>query len=211
MPRGIPTIRVRVGPDHASDKATMDRAAVVAQKAPETPLYQADPAFKAAIDDFVNAGSELKEAEIDVAAAQATLRQARSVRNRKRAAARRAQSVCTSQVQMRATTPTDAIACGFLVLDPVSRGLMVPQNILLKYDIALGLLRVHVKYSSGKHKVALEISADAEEPRAWTRIDATAMRQTLRDLAPGIWHLRAATLGSAGRSDWFGPVAVMVR
>jgi hypothetical protein len=112
---------------------------------------------------------------------------------------------------MHSTQPGEVQACGFLVLDPVHRGLMLPREIALKFDAELRLVRVHVKYTSGKHKVALELSPDPITPTSWVRIDATAMRQTLHDLAPGTWWVRAATLGSKGRSDWFGPAAIIVR
>jgi hypothetical protein len=211
MSKGIPSIRVRVGPDRASDTATTSRAAVVGEMAAKTPLYQTDPSFKAAVDDYAAAGDALVEADVDVAAAKALLAKARSVREAKRAACRQAQGVCVAQIQQHATTPADATACGFLLFDPVQRGLMLPREISLKYDAEKRFVRVHVKYTSGKHKVALELSPDPVTDTSWVRIDATGMRQTFKDLAPGTWWFRAATLGASSRSDWFGPVAVIVR
>jgi hypothetical protein len=64
---------------------------------------------------------------------------------------------------------------------------------------------------SGKRQCAIEISPDPAGPATFKRLDGTGMTRALQGHAAGTWWVRAATLRAKEQSDWFGPVAVIVK
>ena len=108
-------------------------------------------------------------------------------------------------------TPSDVQSYGFLSLDIVKTGLILPVGILATWNHTKKTIDVHVKYPPGvKKRCILEISADPVGPSTYRRVDGDGTRRSLAGYAPGTYWIHAATSSSAGRSDWFGPVSVIV-
>lgn len=211
MTIGLTNVHVDMGSDKISDKTRVDRAGVVGAMAPKTPLYQKDAGFKDSVDTLVQAGADLDDAEKQVAQLEAELSVARAAQEARRNAYDKAYGLCTAGVEKHSTTPGDIQSYGFVVLAKNVQGLVAPMNIEVKFDPAKGAIRVHVTYVSGKHQCAIEVSTNPADPNSWKRIDGTGVTQTLTGYPPGTWWVRAATLRAKERSDWFGPVAVVVK
>jgi hypothetical protein len=205
------TPRVDVAADRISNKARIERAMGVAGVAPQTPRYQGDVAFKQSIDRLIQGGSDLENAEKDVAAAELALANARVVRDAQQDAYDKAHAVCAKLIDGGSRTPADVTQYGFSVFEEKPRGLEMPNNIRLKYDPVKEILRIHVWYPSGRHTCAIEISPAPYSEATFQRLEGNGVTRALRGYAPGTWWVRAATTLGAQRSEWFGPVAVIVK
>jgi hypothetical protein len=170
-----------------------------------------DAAFKDAVDKLIQSGLDLDAAEVQVTQLEAALIKAKSSRDARRNAYDKAYGLCSTNVENYSTKPEDVHGFGFAVLTRTAQAFGPPVNIEAKYDAAKEVLRIRVLYTSGQHQCAIEISPDPASPESYTRLDGTGVIQTLSGYAPGTWWVRAATLRSKGRSEWFGPVAVVVK
>ena len=211
MTNGMNNIRVDLGGDKDSDKTRIRRASVVSSLAILTPLYQSDLSFKDSVDKLVQAGTDLATAESQVNQLEATLVKARGSRDTKRNAYDKAHSVCAAKVESLSTIPEDVQSYGFAVLSKNAPGIVPPSDIVVKYDVAKGAIRVRVIYLSGKYRCAIEIGSDPKDPASFKRVDGAGMTRALHGYAAGTWWIRAATLSAKEQSDWFGPVAVLVK
>ena len=211
MSNGMSNIRVDVGSDKISDKTRSDRAEVVRSMATATPLYKTDPSFKDAVDKLIQCGEDLDAAEVQVTQLEAALIKAKSTRDVRRYAYDKAHGLCSTNVENYSTKPEDVHGFGFAVLTKSTQAFGPPINIEAKHDAAKDVLRIRVLYPSGQHQCAIEISPDPASPGSYTRLDGTGVLQVIEGYAPGTWWVRAATLRSKGRSEWFGPVAVVVK
>jgi hypothetical protein len=211
MSNGMSPIRVDVGSDKISDKTRSDRAAVVRSMATVTPLYKTDAAFKDAVDKLVQCGEDLDAAEAQVTQLEAALVKAKSSREARRSAYDKAYGLCSTNVETYSTNPEDVHSFGFAVLTKTLQPFTPPTGIEAKHDAAKDVLRIHVLYASGQHQCAIEISPDPVSPGSYTRLDGTGVLQVLSGYGPGTWWIRAATLRSKARSEWFGPVPVVIK
>jgi hypothetical protein len=204
-------IRVDIGADKISDKTRSDRAAVVRSMATATPLYKTDASFKEVVDKLVQCGEALDAAEVQVTQLEGALAKAKSSHEARRIAYDKAYGLCSTNVETYSTKPEDVHGFGFAVLTRNAQAFGPPLNIDARYDAAKEVLRIRVLYASGQHQCAIEISPDPATPGSYTRVDGTGVLQVLSGYAPGTWWIRAATLRSKGRSEWFGPVPVVVK
>ncbi|MFO0758919.1 MAG: hypothetical protein U0359_20670 [Byssovorax sp.] len=211
MTQGTKHAHVYVGADQASDAAAIHRSAVVGTMAVTTPRYFKDATFKAVIDDEVQAGLDLGAAATDFVTAKGALANARGILDAKRRAWRKANSAAVTQVEKNDPSEQEILSYGYAVLDPNNPGLVVPSEILLKYDAAKGLLRIRVKWASGTQRCLIEISPDPAGPGTWAQLSGTGSTRALSGYAPGTYWVRAATVRAKAQSDWFGPVAVVVK
>ncbi len=211
MANGLTNVRVDMGADKISDKTRVERASIVGVMATTTPLFLSDAGFKVSVENLVQAGVELEDADKQVAQIEASLAKARGGQDTRRNAYDKAYGLCVAGVEAHSTTPEDIQGYGFTVLAKNNQGLVAPADLQVKYDPATGAIRVRVLYASGKHQCAIEISADPADPNGWKRIDGSGVNQSLTGFAPGTWWIRAATLRAKERSAWFGPVAVVVK
>jgi hypothetical protein len=211
MTNGMTNVRVDVGADKISDKTRSDRAEVVRSMATATPLYKNDASFKDAVDKLIQAGLDLDGAEAQVTQLEAALIKAKSSRDARRNAYDKAYGLCSTSVENYSAKPEDVHGFGFAVLTRTAQAFGPPLNIDARHDAARDVLRVRVLYASGQHQCAVEISADPATPGSYTRLDGTGVLQVLSGYGPGTWWIRAATLRAKGRSEWFGPVPVVVK
>jgi hypothetical protein len=65
--------------------------------------------------------------------------------------------------------------------------------------------------SKGDHKCVIELSPDPVTPTSWVRLEGNGLRRALSGYAEGMWWIRAATSVATEQSDWFGPVAIVVK
>jgi hypothetical protein len=204
--------RVAIGADVASDQALAERAQVVGTMAVVTALYTSNAAFKAVIDDFVASGAALAAAQAKVTNLEAQLAQARGDRDQQRVVALDAHGAAVKGVERHSTTVAAIQSYGFAQLEIVKEGAVVPTGILAEYDPKKKVINVHVKFPPGKrqHRCAVEISTDPVGPATWHRLDGDGVKRALTGYAPGTYWIHAATSVAAGRSDWFGPVSVIV-
>lgn len=211
MTTGMTNVHVDVGADKLSIKTRTDRAGVVGKMAPATPLYQSDPLFKDTVDKLVQSGVDLGIAETEVVQLEASLVKARSSLDVRRSAFDKAHGLCAAHVETNSGKPEDVHGLGFAVLVKTAQAFAPPVNIEARYDGARDVLRIHVIYTSGQHQCAIEISPDPVTAGSYKRLDGTGVTQTLSGYAPGTYWVRAASVRSKDRSDWFGPVAVVVK
>jgi len=211
MSNGMMNVRVDVGADKVSDKTRSDRAEVVRSMATATPLYQTDPTFKEAVDKLIQAGADLAAADTQVTQLEAALVKARSSRDVRRNAYDKAYGLCSTNAENHSSKAEDIHGFGFALLTRTAQVFGPPINIEAKYDAIKEVLRIHVFYTSGHHQCAIEISPDLASPGSYTRLDGTGVTQVLAGYASGTWWIRAATLRSKDRSEWFGPVPVVVK
>jgi hypothetical protein len=211
-PKKALVARVAIGPDVASDQALVDRGEVVGTMAVLTALYTSNAAFKATIDDFVTAAKDLDTKQTKVATLEAQLAQARGDRDQAHIDAESAHGAAAKAVEKVSVTPADVQSYGFADLDIVKTGLIVPAGVQATYDHATKTIEVRVKYPPGVHgkRCILEISTDPIGASTYHRLDGDGLRRALTGYAPGTYWIHAATSGAGGRSDWFGPVAVIV-
>jgi hypothetical protein len=211
MTTAMTNVHVDVGSDKLSIKTRTDRANVVGKMAPATPLYQSDPFFKDTVDKLVQSGVDLGNAESEVVQLEAALVKARSSLDARRGAFDKAHGLCATHVETHSDKPEDVHGLGFGVLVKTAQVFAPPVNIEARYDAAKDVLRIHVIYTSGQHQCAIEISPDPVTPDSYKRLDGTGVTQALSGYAPGTYWVRAASVRSKNRSDWFGPVAVVVK
>jgi hypothetical protein len=210
-PKNAQQARVDVGADTVSTKALTDRAQVVGKMALITPLYLNNVAFKMSVDDYVASGTVLSAAETKVDNLEAALTQARGDRDTARAACKGCHAVCVAQVEKNSPTAADLQAYGFLQLEIVKLGSVLPTGILWTYDHVKALLDLHVQFPGRVRQCVIEVSTDPIGPATWHRLDGHGARRSLTGYAPGTYWVRAATSLAEGRSEWFGPVAVVVK
>ena len=203
--------RADIGADTKSNAALASRAVVVGEMAPLTPLYLSNAAFKVAVDEYVASGVGLTAADTKVTNLEAELTQARGDRDVARTACRDCHAVCVAQVEKYSPTAADLVKYGFAQLEIVKAGSVMPNGILWKLDHHTGLMELHVKFPGKARHCIVEISPDPVGPTTWHRLDGHGATRTLTGFAPGTYWARAATSLADGRSDWFGPVPLVIK
>ena len=211
MSTGIINVHVDMGIDKVSDQSRTARAAIVATMALKTPLYGTDTAFKDAIDKLVQSGLDLTASSAQLGKLEAELAMARATHDARVNAYDKAYGVSAASVESHSTKPEDIQSYGFAVLSKTAQPLVPPADVRVRFDAAKGLIRVRVIYPSGRHMCAVEISPNPVGPDTFVRVDGTGAIRALAGYAPGMWWIRAATLRAKEQSDWFGPVAVIVK
>ena len=210
-PKNVQQAIVNVGADTANSAALTARAKVVGKMAPLTSLYLNNLAFKASVDDYVTSGTALTDAETKVTNLEAQATQARGDRDKARATCRSCHSVCVAQVEKNSPTAADLQAYGFLQLEVVKLNGVLPTGILFSVNHTTQLTEVHVKFPGRARQCVVEVSPEPVTPTSWHRLDGHGAKRVLTGYAPGTYWVRAATSLADGRSDWFGPVAVVIK
>jgi hypothetical protein len=203
--------RVDVGADSKNNASLSARAKVVGEMATTTPLYQGNIVFKAAVDDFVVSGITLASSDTKVLNLEAALVQGRADRDVARTNCRDCHAVCVAQVEKNSPTGADLVKYGFAQLEVVKAGSVLPTAILWKLDHATGLMLLHVKFPGRARKCIVEISPDPIGPTTWHRLDGHGATRTVTGFPPGTYWAHAATSLSDGRSEWFGPVPLIIK
>jgi hypothetical protein len=211
MSHGMTTLRIDVSADKFSDDTRSARADVVRSMATATPLYKTDVAFKDSVDKLIQSGVSLAAADAQVTQLEALLLKARSSREVQRSSYDKAYNLCSTNVTNHSAGAEDVHGFGFAVLAKPAKTFGPPAGIEAKYDVAREVLRLHVLYTSGHQPCLIEISPDPATPESYVRLDGTGVTRKLAGYAPGTWWIRAATLRAKGRSEWFGPVPVVVK
>ena len=210
-PKVPPPPRVDIGADTASNDALTNRAELVGTTAPLTALYLSSSTFKAAVDGFVASGVAVVASESKVTALESQLTQARFARETARVACKSSHSVLCTQVEQASPTAAAIATYGFVALEVVKLGSVLPTGILWSYDHATGLLDLHVKFAGKAHAFVIEISPDPIGAATYRRLDGHGVKQSVPNLTPGTYWIHAATSLADGRSDWFGPVAAILK
>ena len=206
-----PTPRVNVGADNANDKALTNRAQVVSTMATQTSLYQSNVAFKAEVDAYVASGVALTAMDTKVANIEATLTQARGDRDTARTTCKNCYAVVASQVEKNSPTPAALQSYGFELQTVVKQGAVLPTGIVWTFDHPTSLLHIHVEYAGKARPCLVEISPDPIGATTYRRLDGHGVKRAVPGLGPGTYWVHAATSSADGRSDWFGPVAVVIK
>jgi len=210
-PKDTQQPRADIGADTKSNASLANRAKVVGEMATTTPLYQSNTVFKAAVDDFVAAGITLAGSDGKVLNLEAALVQARADRDVARTDCRDCHAVCVAQVEKNSPTGADLVKYGFAQLEIIKVGSVMPISILWKLDHNTGLMLLHVKFPGRARKCVVEISPDPIGPATWHRLDGHGATRTVTGFPPGTYWAHAATSLSDGRSDWFGPVPIVIK
>jgi hypothetical protein len=70
---------------------------------------------------------------------------------------------------------------------------------------------LHVKFPGGARKCIVEISPDPIGPATWHRLDGHGATRAVTGFPPGTYWVHAATSLADGRSEWFGPVPIVIK
>jgi hypothetical protein len=207
--------RLNVAGDKVDDDKRIARYKVVSTMAVTLPAYANDPGFKAVVDGYLAAGKSFST-DVDASKnAEAAASLARTARDGGRAILDNAYDACVASVWNHAVTIEDVKGAGFVVLqaEPVSTVIEMPTALLVKFDPVHSAIALHVMFATkGKRRqVYVEVSPDPVGPTTWKRLDTTGVKQRLLGFAPGTWWLRAAAFRAKTRSDWVGPVSVVVK
>jgi hypothetical protein len=214
MPKKLEGYRLAVGADKIDDAARVDRYKLVAGVITTSPFYLNDASFKAMADSYIASGGTFAGQTDKVRSTDLALSQARTARDGGRVTVDNTYDALTSGVWTRATTPQDVTNCGFALaqVESISTTIVMPTEILLRYDAAHATILVNVKWPTrGRHTCYIEVSPDPVTATSWKRLDTTGVKLKLTGYAPGTWWFHAATSRAKARSDWFGPVAVVVK
>jgi hypothetical protein len=207
-----PRVRIARGADTASLGTLSERASTVGANAPTSPLYTGTT--KSLIDEFVASGVAAVAAEAKLSQLEQQVVQARNTRDGAVQTCNNAYTAACTQVEKVAVTPADVASCGFVFLDIVKEGLVLPSAILTKVDPKTGDILLHVQWA-GKtkrtHMCIVEISPTPVGPSTYVRLEGFGVKRTVPGYAAGTYAVHAATANAQGRSDWFGPVAVIVK
>lgn len=207
-----PKVRINRGVDNASSDALVARAETVGTAAPSSPVYTGNSTCKAAIDEFVASGPPVVAANKKVTNLEQQLVQARNDRDALVQVCTSAYVAACTQVEKHSVTQADVESCGFVALDIVKKGLLLPTAILATFERATGNILIHVKYGDKKsHQCIVEISPTPVGPTTYVRLEGYGVKRTVPGYGPGTYEVHAATANAGGRSDWFGPVAVIVK
>ena len=207
-----PKVRINRGVDNASSDALVARAETVGTAAPSSPVYTGNSTCKAAIDEFVASGPPVVAANKKVTNLEQQLVQARNDRDALVQVCTSAYVAACTQVEKHSVTQADVESCGFVALDIVKKGLLLPTAILATYDRATGDILIRVKYGDKKsHQCIVEISPTPVGSTTYVRLEGYGVKRTVPGYGPGTYEVHAATANAGGRSDWFGPVAVIVK
>jgi hypothetical protein len=214
MPRLLDGYRLDVGGDKADDEKRLARYRMVKDNAPNTVAYKNDPAFRAAIDAYLARGQAFTLDGDALEKAKHALSVAETNSDNSRTALDAAYDVAGHCVLAGAAGIEDVKGAGFapVAQEPVSRDVAGLTGLEVKFDPVSGAIKVYATFADkGRHQIYLEISPDPVTSASFKRVDATAVRQVLRGYAPGLWWVRAAAFRARVRSDWFGPVSVLVK
>ena len=205
-------VRINRGVDNASSDALVTRAENVGASAPNSPIYNDNSTCKAAIDEYVASAPAVVAANKKVANLEQQLVQARNDRAAAEKVCSDAYAAACSQVEKHSVTSSDVQSCGFVALDIVKQGLVPPSALTATYDRATGTILIRVQYADKKsRKCIVEISPTPAGPATYVRLEGLGLKRSVPGYAPGTYEVHAATANASGRSDWFGPVAVIVR
>jgi hypothetical protein len=210
-PKDVQQPRADVGADNKNNASLAARAKVVGEMATTTSIYLSNSVFKAAVDDFVTAGTTLATADTKVINLEAEIIQARADRDVARTNCRDCHAVCVAQVEKYSATGADLVKFGFAQLEIVRLASVMPNAILWKLDHKTGLMLLHVKFPGRARKCIVEISPDPIGPATWHRLDGHGATRKVTGFPPGTYWAHAATSLSDGRSDWFGPVPIVIK
>jgi hypothetical protein len=207
-----PKVRINRGVDNASSDALVARAEAVGASAPNSPIYTGNSTCKAAIDEYVATAPAVVATNKKVANLEQQLVQARNDRDAAVKVCSDAYAAACSQVEKHSVTRSDVESCGFVALEVVKQGLVLPSSLSATYDRAAGAILIRVQYADKKsRKCIVEISPTPVGPATYVRLEGLGLKRSVPGYAPGTYEVRVATANARGRSDWFGPVPVIVR
>jgi hypothetical protein len=214
MPRLLDGYRLDVSGDKADDEKRIARYKMVKDSAPKSAAYQNDPAFKAMVDVFLDQGQVFSTDLDNWEKAKHAAGVAETTADNSRTAYDAAYDVVGQGLLARSAGVEDIKACGFTAVaqEPTSREVTMLSGLTVKFDPVISAIKVYATFpDKGRHQIYLEISPDPIGPSTFRRLDTTGIRQVLRGYAPGLWWIRAAAFRARMRSDWFGPVSVLVK
>ena len=162
-PKKALVARVAIGPDVATDQSLVERGGVVGTMAIVTVQYTTNGGFKATIDDFVTSTKDLATSQTKVTTLEAQLASARGDRDQKHIAALAAHGAAVKAVEKVSVAPADVQSYGFLSLDIVKTGLVLPVGILASYNHKTKEIDVLVKYPARHPRQAVH---PRDQPRS---------------------------------------------
>src|SRR5262249_49004741 len=110
---------------------------------------------------------------------EAQLAQARADRDQQRIVALDTHGAAVKAVERHSVTVADIQSYGFVHLEIVKEGAVVPVGLGVAYDPKRKVIDVHVKFPPGKHtrRCVLEISTDPVGPATWHRLDGDGVKR----------------------------------
>jgi hypothetical protein len=214
MPRLLDGYRLDISGDKASDDARITRYKLVKDNAPKTAVYKSDATYRATIDAYIALGATFDTNRDAAEKAKHAASVAEGTLDTSRGALDAAYDVCSLGMLTRAVGVEDIKDGGFAAVaqEPIARDVATPTGLLVRFDPAMSAIKVRATFSDkGKHQIYLEVSPDPIGPATFRRLDTTGVRQILRGFAPGLWWVRVAAFRARDRSEWIGPVSVLVK
>jgi hypothetical protein len=203
--------RVAQSGDKATHQARVNRAANVAQVAPTSAIWKAQPTLESAGNNLITLGTNLKAGLTAVSALESQLATARSNYGTLTLAYDVGYNAWVGSVEQYSTSPADVTGLGMLPLTLGEYVLEAPLGLTATYNPTTALINALVHRAPGLKQAVLQISTDPIGPATWKQLTGTGLRRALSGYAPGTYWLQAAHVRANTQSAWTAPVAVTVK
>ncbi len=203
-------IRFDVGQDKASAETRVARGTKVTGIGPESPLYQENE-IKTGVDAVVAGTAALKQGVEACAAASIALRKARSELSVLTRAWDRSYELLVAAGEKRCVSVEEGTGLGLSVRSRTSYVFARPLGIVVKHNVAKGVLRIHVQRAPGAHSLCVQVSRNAADPEAWSELAGDGAIHEIQNPEPGTWSVRAQSRSAKARSEFTEPVTVIVK
>jgi hypothetical protein len=201
--------------ERSSTKATSvtraSRGKLIAAVAPQSPLWQNDPAIEKSGKDVIDAGAKVAADDVKIAELENQLSAARLGKIVDEVSFDSKFDVYASHVEDVCTTPAEMHE---LALDPLGETTYhtaAPLGLTAMSNQARHDITAQVKRAAGLKRCAIEVSADLTMATGIRQFPGDGARQTMGPFPPGTYALRACHVRSDERSAYTDIVTVIVK
>ena len=205
------SIRVDMTESKRTIKSRVDRGSIVAGSITNSTLCQEQPEVQAACTGLAKAATDLETADKAFVAAEAAVEVARAARDSRQAGFDSALAACAAKVEQTATTESEVVGVGLVVLERASYSLEAPIEVTARWNAAKGRIEIHVTLAPGASGCVVDLSPGGGAPESWRRLPGISARPKVSGLEPGVYLVRAAAVRGSEQSEFTAPVTVIVK
>jgi hypothetical protein len=201
--------------DYDSDKATVEkrktRAQQVGKVGPSSPIWQAQPTVQDLGNKLVTAGALLGDDEKQIGEYDQKAAQARTKLQGDIVSFDALLNAYLSASEHFSTTVEELQGLGAAEGTETSYDIAPPREVTAKFDPVAGRVNVRVKCAPGMDRSRIEIASSQAMTTDLRQLPGDGARQSIQNLPPGTYWVRAAHVRAAEISPFTGPVAVIVK
>ena len=201
------------GPDKASGDTRVARGDKIDGQAQNNPIVQGHADFKSAADGMNTQTVALKGLLLDYNQSQIAFQTSRSALSSGLISWDAAYNIFTSVGGKYLLNEKQANEAGLELRPDTSNQLGPPVKIDLKRRTDKGKndLFIRVHRPKGMRGGATEISMDLTNPNAWKELDGDGATHSIPNPPPGTYAVRACCKTAHAKSEYFGPVTIVVK